>query len=572
MPAFVRYLAIAVVCCGVLFSFRLRAEAQKSASPEPVATGRITGRVTGDEDKPIAGVAVSLLPGDYNPRSKTVARATTDADGRYAMTNISAGRYMVLPLAPTHVVESTARSWLPGKTVTLAAGETVEGIDFILERGGVITGRVTDADGKPVVAQLVQPLMIVDGSETRTRGFFDARQRMTDDRGIYRLYGLAPGRYRVSVGQDQDNVRFIGGGAGRPYYPRTFHPDARDETKGKIIEVTAGGEATDIDISLGSRLKTFTVAGRITDAATNQPVVGVRVVYGALIRGSQNQVGSMTGGQMSDARGEFRIEGVLPGRYMLFVEGNSQNDMYSEEATFEVVDADVGNVAVKMHQGTSLSGVVVVEGGNELAARAILMRLSINAFPDTRERRNMFRNTSGRINANGGFHIAGLRSGRVRLDLGGFPETKGFTLLRVERNGVALPNGIVDISSGTPATDVRVVLAYGNGVVRGRVRVENGALPPDARMMVMARRLAGGEMSMGSVRPSEVDARGHFVLDGLAAGEYEITLDALMMQTGAGGVQRRPPGLKQRVLVGGSGETAITFVLDLAATETEGRP
>lgn len=570
MPAFVRYLAIAILCCGILFSLRSRAGAQ-NASPEPVSTGTVAGRVTGDEDKPAAGIAVALLPVDFNPRSRIVGRATTDADGRYTLMNVAAGRYMVMPLAPAHIVESTARSWLPSKTVTLAAGETVDGIDFILERGGVITGRITDAEGKPIVAQPVQAVMVVDGSDTRNRGFaFDARLRLTDDRGIYRLYGLAPGRYRVSVGQDQDNIRFLGGGAGRPYYPRTFHPDTREEAQGKIIEVTAGGEATDIDITLGSRLKTFTVAGRITNAATNQPVAGMRVIYGALIRGSQNQVGSMTGGQMSDARGEFRIEGVVPGRYMLFADGNRENDMYSEETTFEVVDADVGNVAVKMHQGTSLSGVVVVEGGNERAARAILPRLSINAFPDSGERQTMFRNTSGRINPNGGFYIAGLRPGRVRLDLGGFPETKGFTLLRVERNGVALTTGVVDLSSGTPATDVRVVLAYGNGVVRGQVRIENGVLPTQSRMMVSARRLVGGEMSMGAVRPSEVDARGHFVIDGLAAGEYEITLDAVMMATGGRG--GRPPSLRQRVMVGNSGETAVTFVLDLAPAETEGRP
>jgi plasmid stabilization system protein ParE len=42
-----------------------------------------------------------------------------------------------------------------GKTVTIAEGETVEKIDFSLVRGGVITGRVTDADGAPVIGQRI---------------------------------------------------------------------------------------------------------------------------------------------------------------------------------------------------------------------------------------------------------------------------------------------------------------------------------------------------------------------------------------------------------------------------------
>ena len=40
-----------------------------------------------------------------------------------------------------------------GKTLIITAGETVEGIDFTLARGGVITGRVIDSEGGPLIEE-----------------------------------------------------------------------------------------------------------------------------------------------------------------------------------------------------------------------------------------------------------------------------------------------------------------------------------------------------------------------------------------------------------------------------------
>jgi hypothetical protein len=65
---------------------------------------------------------------------------------------------------------------------------------------------------------------------------------MTDDRGIYRIYGVAPGRYRVSAGVSDDDT-YPSIRTGRVSYRRTYYPDAPDAADAKIVEVTAGGEA-----------------------------------------------------------------------------------------------------------------------------------------------------------------------------------------------------------------------------------------------------------------------------------------------------------------------------------------
>src|SRR6185369_8698199 len=105
--------------------------------------------------------------------------------------------------------------------------------------GGVITGKITDADGKPLIDQNVL-LSQVDASFEA--GGWNSHLH-TDDRGIYRAFGLRPGKYKVSVGQDESLPTDP-----RPAYRQTFYPSVTDFAKATVIEVTAGSEATNIDI------------------------------------------------------------------------------------------------------------------------------------------------------------------------------------------------------------------------------------------------------------------------------------------------------------------------------------
>jgi len=82
----------------------------------------------------------------------------------------------------------------PGQTVNVAEKESITKIDFALVRGGVITGRVTDLEGRPIIGEKVN---VVAKSAARDSGpnpmaFLPTRKNQTDDRGVYRIYGLSP--------------------------------------------------------------------------------------------------------------------------------------------------------------------------------------------------------------------------------------------------------------------------------------------------------------------------------------------------------------------------------------------
>src|SRR5262249_44079735 len=157
------------------------------------------------------------------------------------------------------------------RTVTLDEGEVREKIDFALIRGGVMTGKVMDDEGAPLIARRLQ-LYGVDeqGQKRNYQGPFVYEMSETDDRGVYRIYGLPPGRYIISAGGDP-----LRGGGGK--FALTYHPDTTDEKQAKVIEIKEGSEVTDVDIRFGSARKTYEAAGRVVDRETGKPVPRIYV-------------------------------------------------------------------------------------------------------------------------------------------------------------------------------------------------------------------------------------------------------------------------------------------------------
>jgi hypothetical protein len=95
---------------------------------------------------------------------------------------------------------------------------------------------------------------------------------------------------------------------------------------------------------------------------------------------------------------------------------------------------------------------------------------------------------------------------------------KGFTLARVERDGVVYSRG-VPIKEGEQMTGLRVVVNYGTAILHGIVEVKNGTLPSSARIFVSL--IKPGER-LSNMRPAPVDARGRFIIEGIPAGTYDV--------------------------------------------------
>ena len=538
------------------------------AQPGETKTGTATvsGRVT-LKGEPARGVVVFLQSeeatraGDRRPGS----RMKTDENGRFRFAGLKAGRYTLAAIAPGFVTPGENTFGSRAKAIELDDDENFESQEIALKRGGVITGRVTDASGKPLVEQRVELTRLDDrGQPTRTVPGVNPYQYSTDDRGIFRVYGLPAGRYLVSAGfaQREGSIMVT---VNRTYYQRTYHPDATEQSKAKVVEVSEGFEATGIDIKMADAKKTYDVFGRVVNDDTGQPVAGVRMSYGSLMDGGKRIGPTGSFGNQADAQGEFHIPGILPGKYAVFVSREPGSDLYSDPALFEIGDEDVTGLVVKMRRGGSISGVAVIEGTNDPAILSKLSQIEIYANVRSEELSSPS-GSRANIGPDGGFALRGAPPGMARLNIFFRAETPRFSILRIERDGAPQREGI-QITPGEQVTGVRLVIGAGTNIVRGQLRVTGGALPEGAILVVNAYRV-GIEIVNG--RSRQVEAGGRFLIEGLTPGEYELKLSVYFPFGSTAETAKLTERLSkqtQAVTVSGNQETQVTFVVDLTPKE-----
>lgn len=514
-------------------------------------TGSISGHVT-IGGKPADGIPVVAVAGETVNRRDAAGRTVTDSEGNYRLSGLGPGEYQVWSLSRALVAEPGAfpRYGFPYgsiQNVVLSPNEDVTNIDLKLVRGGVITGRITDSDNKPVVEERIS-LQVVDNNPGSVNSFPSGDEMFrTDDRGIYRIYGLPAGHYRVSAGADPAQ-----GIVSRDRYNRVFYPDASDAAQAAIVELKEGGEAKDIDIRLGNTSKTYSVSGHVIDSATGVPVSNAGISF-RLVRTDPSQ-GSPSFAIQSDDHGEFKFDGLAAGRYSVsptseFYGGN----FYGDPVLFEVVDKDVTGLELKTVPGFSVSGVVAADGvpTRELLGLLPGLRLSVRSIGDSSTQVGSGGTVA--VAPDGSFQVNGLRPGRVSIDV--YSATSGFTrpsIARIEHDGIGITQGfdMRDSVSG-----LRVVVNYGTGAIRGTVKIE-GDSSFSLRAYVNCRREGARDGSA-----TQVDARGHFLIKNLAPGSYEV-----MLQIG-GGTRENPyrpmPPQKQVVTVANGAESEVTFALSL---------
>lgn len=544
----------------LLFGILVSCSAVCMSQAAKESTASVSGHVTiGGKNAPGVTVVATLSASFFD--SKTVAKTTTDEDGNYKLTGLPAGGFTIFPLPRAFVVASGNAYKQPGQSVNVAEAETITKIDFALIRGGVVTGRITDADGHPLIGERVSVVLkdsTAEANNSMAMAMMGGSRNQTDDRGVYRVYGLSPGSYKVSVGAAEGGGVSIMG-LGGSQYAKTFFPGVQDETKATVIEIKEGTEAANVDITVGKLGNGVAVSGRVIDAESGQPVANMYVAQSSVDETTQ-QMGPMNfTGTQSDTNGKFRLEGLRPGHYAIYTFAAGQdNSTYSDLVKFDVADAEVTGIEIKMRRGATIKGVAVVENNSDPAVAGLLQTLSLYGYV---EKKGMGAPSYGRapIGPDGSFVISGLAPGKARIGMQGFPAPpKGLTLVRTEFEGMDQPDGI-EITAGAQITGVRLVFAYGTGSVRGDVKIENGPQPEGMLIQVIIRSPQGDARRF--VRMTEIDARLHFVVENIPPGNYELVVRGITPTKVATQVEL----LKQTVTVANGAEVKVNLVVDFAA-------
>ncbi len=310
-------------------------------------TGTITGRVVNESGEPLADVFVTIrayastLPPHY---------AVTDHDGKFRVTGLSPVVYLASAALPAYV--PAPRDPDSTQATSYRIGDD---INLVLLKGAVIAGTVTNSNGDPIAGIRVRAQMIRDGAGQRSRYGATARDRVTDDRGNYRIYGLPAGTYLVMAGGGF-NFPYAANGAYENDAP-TYSPWSVRDTASEI-NVRAGEEIANVDIRYRSEPGRM-ISGNASGPLTQEPY-GVQIILTSTLDGG-SQI-SESAYQEPGTRG-FMFTGVADGDYYVTAQSFSPAGFVSisDPKRIKVSGADVTGVELVTKPLGSISGRVVLE-------------------------------------------------------------------------------------------------------------------------------------------------------------------------------------------------------------------
>ena len=449
-------LAVVILLMQVSAPASVPSQGAPAGGGTAVLRGRVVDKASG---APLVNAVVSLR----NSRDRSGYQKFTDDRGRFEFTGVPAGQYEVRATAglyrATHVPATYPQA--PGSIgplLTVQSGDERNDIEIALPRALAINGRVTDEAGRP----LAQVLVSVRTARGGPYGGM-SRQRMTDDRGMFRVHGLPPALYTVCA-EVRHEPTFDAQRRRRMRYLQSCYHDAAIGTEVALTEADADG----IEIRMPRR-STFAIRGMVVTAAGGPPENATILITQFVKNGSS---GLST--QLS-ASGTFTVSDVIPGDYEVSAAlGRGSNSRQPDEREplwgsqrFEVTTADVEGLVIVMKPAVTVKGRVLYE---DIPSTPRTGPLEIIASDHGRGF-NRGMNPPVAVAQDGSFELTNLFGPVVVKAEGAAP--RGYVLKSVLYAG----RDITDVPTefdGNPAHDLQVVFTSRTAELSGRVLDDAG--------------------------------------------------------------------------------------------------
>lgn len=320
------------ILCGICLSALTGVHAQ-------VRDDTISGRLVDQSGEAVAG-AMIRLGGPGTPRE-----VKSKGDGSFVFSAVKPGLYSVYAESAGMTLTEAARV-RPGEKATLT-----------LVPAGVITGRVTDQNGDPVVEVRVAASLTRRNDGTVPRYLSPGLSFLTDDRGIYRIYGLAPGHY--IVGANAALSVSIRDGEFADELP-VFYPSG-DRADATELEVGIGQEISGIDIKYRA-LTGKSISGMIDRQGVSQePPPGwmAQVSVYQLPDEYQVKIGAVL---PRDDHLDFTVSGLADGDYEVVAQWFLKDGSYSSAPyRVKLKGADVKGITLKLQPQGTISGTIAID-------------------------------------------------------------------------------------------------------------------------------------------------------------------------------------------------------------------
>jgi len=462
-----------------------------AAAPQPTGNGALGGVVTNDDGSRPVRSAIVLLIGIT---TGAVRVSSTDTEGKFLFAALPADRYIVGASKPPYLsmIAGARRPAKSGTPIVLADAQKLTNVAIRLPLGAAISGLVLDEKGQPA------PNVQIGAYQWRTRNGERApaiagQGVTTDERGRYRLYGLAPGEYLVAAAKgtpvsaaqtltvsDVDSALRAGSAPPRPLtptdlrYAAVFFPGTPRAGDAAAITVSAGEERGNVDFRL-EITRAVRVTGSViaSEGQLPQRLAVSLTTIGGLIQSIFNTV--------VQPDGSFVIANVIPGRYVLTANAGGQPPQFAM-ATLEVNGVEINGVQLVLRPGLKIAGTVAFHGtstppaiaGWRVPVRTIGAPVSALVVQGTDE--------SGRFaldNVYPGMYLIGGAQ-----PFGPTSATVTWTLESVVIDGRDVTDLPFDVAADNPPRNLAVTFTDRSQELTGRITRTNGTPAPEYTVVV----------------------------------------------------------------------------------------
>lgn len=566
-----------LILASLLAIAAVDAQSPRPPSNDP-QNGLIVGQVIdADTGKPIRDAVVFIpsfamdrlvisRPGTEPPVSQQIL---TGADGRFVFRDLARGSFNITATKPGYVegAYGRRRPGGPSQQLTLAEGERLGDVVLHMWKHAAISGTIVDEAGEALVGTHVVAYRrtVISG----LRRFVGAATGTTDDRGIYRISGLAPGDYVVGVtsrrtavpmelgdrlvGGNNGTVRMsappgtasamqIGGsayslGSGAPtpriagerlfVYPPSFFSSTFSASQATLVTVASGEDRTAVDFQL-SPVPTVRVSGVVMGPDGEVPAMPLRVFAGdANDVGLVNELFTIA----TDGYGRFTIPAVPEGRYVLqagtavrppMKPGDAGGAVLWAETPLPVAREDIDGVVVTLQRGLRISGHFDFEGALARPTGAGLDQVPISIEPADPGSGFVMPSPAARADSSGRFTTVGIPPGRYFVRVRGSPV--GWMFKTATYGGRDVADAPLDLS-GNDATGVVITFTDRWTGVRGAVTLPSGRHTADALVILYPtdpQYWTNYGQSVRRIKSARTSRTGEYVFNSVPIGSYYI--------------------------------------------------
>ncbi len=469
-------------------------------------------------NEPVARARVILTTVD--PAGLDYPRvAMTDAEGRFRFTDLPANEAYLITVSKTGFAPRAygeAPPAVPPQPVALAQDEVKEGLNVQLMPHVSIGGRILDEDGTPFAGALIEAMRPIFQGDRRT--LVTVAEAVSDDRGEFRLIGLAPGQYYVSA-SDPAYLN-IGDKDGQLFYSPTFYPGVVFPDEATRITLDPGVATERLEFKLNI-IRPARVRGSISTpieiGGVAKPLMAAAVIMSPL-RNDQFSLFTITEPEMEPG-GQFLFSNVPPGRYRVQARGETEREGIARFSVYnmDVAGFDRDNADMVLSRGANVFGTVewdTITGKIPADQSGIIVRMPMedgNEFGDS---------VTGYLTDGTSWNVRGVMTGRHYFRVQGLPQ--GWHLKRVEYQGGDITDTPWMFNYEETVSGFKLILTNRVTIVRGFVLPRGKDDVQSYAVVVFSSNPIHWRPQSRYTAITYPDSEGRYEFRGLPPGQYQV--------------------------------------------------